>query len=100
MSSVTALIPAPRLTTDQLLQDPRQLLLEFFQQRQQANYWRTQFQRAKQRETEHQHEIQTLRARAAERETELQQENQTLRARVAQLEHQLFGQKSEKKNRS
>jgi len=82
MSIATALTPVSRLATEELLQDPQQLLLELFQQRQQASYWKTQFQRVKQRETE------------------LQQENQTLRARVAQLEHQLYGKKSEQKNRS
>jgi hypothetical protein len=82
MSSVTALVPVLQLTTEEWLQDPQQLLLAFFEQRQQTGYWKAMFQRSKQRETE------------------LQQQNQSLLARVAQLEHQLFGRKSEKKNRS
>jgi transposase len=82
MSDVTALVPVSRFTPEQLLQEPLRLLLEFFHQRQQSGFWRAQYQRGKQRETE------------------LEHENRALRARVAQLEHQLFGKKSEKKNRS
>lgn len=100
MSSVTAPIHAPRLATEQLLQDPPQLLLELLQQRQQTGYWKAQFQRAKQREAELQQEIQKLQTSGAQRESERQQEIQKLQARIAQLEHQLFGKKSEKTNRS
>ena len=100
MSSVTAPIPVPHSAPEELLQDPPQLLAEWLQQRQQAGYWKAQFQRARQREAELQQQIEKLRASAAQRETELQQEMQKLQARIAQLEHQLFGRKSEKKNRS
>lgn len=66
----------------ELRQDSTQLLLELFEARQQAGYWKTQFQRGK------------------ERETKLQRQVDDLQAKVKQLEHQLFGRKSEKKNRS
>jgi transposase len=53
-----------------------------YQTRQQANYWKAQFQRSK------------------GREAKLQQQIRELQAKIKQLEHQLFGKKSEKKNRS
>ena len=81
MSICTALVPVQQSTTEELLQDPAQLLQELFQARQQANYWKAQFQRSK------------------EREAKLQQQIQELQAKVKQLEHELFGKKSEKKNR-
>ena len=45
MSTCTALIPVQQFTSQQLLDDPPQLLLELFQTRQQAHYWKAQFQR-------------------------------------------------------
>ncbi len=82
MSTCTALVPVQQSTTEQLLENPAQLCQEFFQARQQANYWKAQFQRSK------------------GREAKLQQQIQELQAKIKQLEHQLFGKKSEKKNRS
>jgi len=58
------------------------LFLELLGARQQASYWKVQFQRSK------------------AREAKLQRQIQELQAKVKQLEHQLFGKKSEKKNRS
>jgi len=82
MSTCTALVPIERFATEELLQNPAQLLLELFQRRQQANYWKAQFQRSK------------------EREAKLQQQLREQQAKIKQLQHQLYGRKSEKKNRS
>lgn len=82
MSTCTALVPVQHSTTEELLQDPAQLLPAVFQARRQANYWKAHFQRSK------------------EREAKLQQKIQELQARIKQLEHQLFGRKSEKKDGS
>jgi transposase len=82
MSTCTALVPVQRFTTEELLQNPAHLLQELFQRRQQANYWKAQFQRSK------------------GREAKLQQRVRELEAKIRQLEHELFGKKSEKKNRS
>ena len=82
MSTCTALVPVQQFTSQELLDDPPQLLRELFQTRQQANYWKAQFQRSK------------------EREAKLQLQIQELQAKIKHLEHQLFGKKSEKKNRS
>ena len=82
MSTCTALIPVERSTTEELLQNSKQLLPEFFEARRQAKYWKAQFQRSKQREAK------------------LQEHIRTLQAKIKQLEHELFGRKSEKKNRS
>ena len=82
MSPCTALVPVLQSTTEELLQDPAHLLRELWETRQQANYWKAQYQRSK------------------EREAKLRQQIQELQAKVKQLEHQLFGKKSEKKNRS
>ena len=67
---------------EELRQDSAQLLLELLEMRQQAGYWKAQFQRSK------------------EREAKLERKIQELEAKVKQLEHQLFGRKSEKTNRS
>ena len=82
MSTGTALISTRQSTTEELRQDSAQLWLEWLEMRQQAGYWKAQFQRSK------------------EREAKLQGKIEELEARVRQLEHQLFGKKSEKKNRS
>ena len=82
MSTCTALIPVQQFTSQQLLDDPPQLLLELFQTRQQAGFWKSQFQRSK------------------EREAKLQHQNRKLQGKIKQLEHELFGKKSEKKKRS
>jgi transposase len=55
---------------------------EVYQQRQQAGYWKAQFERAR------------------ERQADLEQKNKELQAEIKKLKHQLFGRKSEKKNRS
>jgi transposase len=81
MSTCTALVPVERITTEELLANPVRLLCELFQARQQANYWKALFQRGKRREAK------------------LQRQIGELEARVKQLEHELFGKKSEKKNR-
>ncbi len=67
---------------EELRLDSAQLLLELLEMRQQAGYWKAQFQRSK------------------EREAKLERKIEELEAKVKQLEHQLFGKKSEKKNRS
>jgi exonuclease VII large subunit len=82
MSTGTALVPTWQSTAEELRQDSAQLLLEVLERRQQAGYWKAQFQRSK------------------EREAKLERKIEELEAKVKQLEHQLFGQKSEKKNRS
>jgi len=82
MSTCTALVPVQQSTTEELLQDPAQLMPALFQARRQANYWKAHFLRSK------------------EREAKLQQQIQELQAKIKQLEHQLFGKKSEKKKRS
>jgi hypothetical protein len=82
MSTSTALISTRQSTTEELRQDSAQLLLELLEMRQQAGYWKAQFQLSK------------------EREAKLQRRVEELEAKVKQLEHQLFGKKSEKKNRS
>jgi transposase len=82
MSTCSALVPVQQSTREELRQDPAQLFVELFQTRQQANYWKAQFQRSK------------------EREAKLQQKIGDLQAKIKQLEHGLFGKKSEKKNRS
>ena len=50
MSTCTALVPVQQFTSQELLDAPPQLLRELFQTRQQANYWKAQFQRSKERE--------------------------------------------------
>jgi len=82
MSTSTALIPVGRATPDELVHDPSRLLLEWLELRHQAAWWKAHFQRAKQREQQ------------------LHEKIRELEAKVKQLEHQLFGKKSEKKNRA
>ena len=82
MSTCTALVPVQQPTTEELLQDPARLFSVLFQARQQAGFWKSQFQRSK------------------EREAKLQQQNRKLQGKIKQLEHELFGKKSEKKKRS
>jgi len=81
MSTGTALVPIRESTTEELQQDAAQSLVELLEMRQQVGYWKAQFQRSK------------------EREAKLEQRIKELEAKVKQLEHQLFGRKSEKKNR-
>ena len=69
MSTCTALIPVQQFTSQQLLDDPPQLLLELFQTRQQANYWKAQFQRSKEREAKLQQQIRELQAESQTTET-------------------------------
>jgi hypothetical protein len=51
MSTGTVLVPTRQSTTEELRQDSAQLLLELLEMRQQAGYWKAQFQRSKERET-------------------------------------------------
>ena len=60
MSTCTAQVSVQQSMTEELLQDPAQLLRELFQARQQANYWKAQFQRNKVREAKLQEKIQEL----------------------------------------
>ena len=83
MSTCTALsVPLRPAPTDQLRRDPSQLIAELFQARQQANYWKALFQRAKQREAE------------------LQERLKKSDVQIKHLQHQLYGKKSEKRGRN
>ena len=74
---------------------------EWFDLRQQAAFWKTQFERCKEREQRLREELVQLRvdlhAQAQQREQALQQQIAALTAQVRVLEDRLRGQKSEKK---
>src|SRR5438067_2179770 len=74
---------------------------EWFDLRQQAGYWKTQFERCKEREQRLHEELIQLRvdlhAQAQQREQVLQQQIVALTAQVRVLEDRLHGQKYEKK---
>jgi transposase len=97
--------PAATLPTKPCLACP--CAAEWFGLRQQANYWKSLFERCKQREQRLRQELAELRAKnwqrlyeqALERERVLHQEVATLEAQKRVLEERLRGRKSEKKKR-